>query len=200
MILIALTGGIASGKSAVATRLDELGAVHVDADSLARAAVAPGTPGLAEIASVFGPSVIGADGSLDRAALGGIVFSNPDRLAELNAITHPEVRRLARARFDEAERRDPEAVVVYDVPLLVEARRLDDEHFDLVIVTEASESTRIDRMVRIRGMTEAEARRRILAQASDSERRAVADVVIDTEGDLERTIEQVDAVWARLRG
>lgn len=198
MLLLALTGGIASGKSVVASRLAELGAVHVDADRLAREVVEPGTPGLAAIAREFGVGMIAADGSLDRAALGAVVFSDPARLARLNAITHPEVRRLARRRFEAAAAADPDAVVVYDVPLFIEAGRAAEEAFDLVVVTDAPASVRLDRMVRLRGMTLEDAEQRLAAQASDAERLAVADAVIDTGGSLERTRDQVDILWRRI--
>jgi dephospho-CoA kinase len=196
MYLIGLTGGIASGKTAVAGRLSELGAVVVDADVLAREVVEPGTPGLAAIAEEFGPSVISADGSLDRAALGAIVFSQPDRLARLNAITHPAVWRRARELFSAAEAADPHAVVVYDVPLLVEASGSRPITFDLVVVVQADAETRARRLVELRGMDQAEAARRIGSQATDADRLAIADVVIDSNGTLDDTMRQVDALWA----
>jgi dephospho-CoA kinase len=194
--LIALTGGIASGKSTVARRLAEHGAVHIDADQLAREAVEPGTPGLAAIRGRFGEAVLTPDGALDRAALGGIVFGDPEALAELNAIVHPAVRELLERRVAEAEAADPDAVVVYDVPLLVEAGL----HltWDLVIVTEAPAELRVRRMIELRGMTRDDAERRIANQAHDAERRAIADAIIDTGGTERRTIEQVDELWARL--
>lgn len=198
MKLVALSGGIASGKSTIARRLSELGAVHIDADALAREAVAPGSPGLQAIRERFGDSVIAADGSLNRPALGQLVFSDPDRLAALNGIVHPEVRRLAQERLDEIERADPRAVVIYDVPLLVEAGV--DLPWDLVVIAEAPAEVRRQRMVELRGMSPEEAERRIANQASDEERRAVADVVVDTGGSIERTLEQADALWERLAG
>lgn len=198
MKLVALSGGIASGKSTIARRLSELGAVHIDADALAREAVAPGSPGLQAIRARFGDSVIAADGSLDRPALGQLVFSDPDRLEALNGIVHPEVRRLAQERLDEIERADPRAVVIYDVPLLVEAGV--DLPWDLVVIAEAPAEVRRQRMVELRGMSPEEAERRIANQASDEARRAVADVVVDTGGSLERTLEQADALWERLAG
>lgn len=197
MKLVALSGGIASGKSTIARRLSELGAVHIDADALAREAVAPGSQGLRAIRARFGDGVIAADGSLDRPALGQLVFSDADRLAALNGIVHPEVRRLAQERLDEIERADPRAVVIYDVPLLVEAGV--DLPWDLVVIAEAPAEVRRQRMVELRGMSPEEAERRIANQASDDERRAVADVVVDTGGSLERTLEQTDALWERLR-
>ena len=198
MYLIGLTGGIASGKTVVATRFAELGAVVVDADVLAREVVEPGTDGLAAIAETFGPGVIAADGSLDRPALGAIVFSDPEARLKLNAITHPAVWRRARELFDQAEARDPEAVVVYDVPLLAEAAADRPIRFDRVVVVHAGAETRVARMVDLRGMSEADARGRLGAQAGDAERLALADDVIDSDGTVQHTLEQVDALWDRL--
>lgn len=195
---LALTGGIAAGKSTIARRLVELGAVVVDADALAREVVEPGSEGLARIAEVFGAQVIGADGALDRAALGAIVFADPVRRRELEGITHPAVRRLAAERMAAAEAADPDAVVVYDVPLLAESGP--DHGFELVVVAHAPAATRIERMVGLRGMDRAEAERRVASQASDDERLAIADVVIDTGGTLDATLEQVDRLWERVRG
>ena len=195
MYLIGLTGGIASGKSVVGTRLAEHGAVHVDADLLAREVVEPGTPGLAAIAAEFGPEVIAADGTLDRPALGAIIFSDREKRAALNAITHPAVWRRAKEIFDAADAADPRAVVVYDVPLLVEASGDRPMHFDLVVVVHAGMGTRLKRMVELRGMTEAEAKHRLNSQASDAERLVIADVVIDSDGTLEHTLAQADELW-----
>lgn len=198
MYLIAVTGGIASGKSAVSRSLASRGAVQVDADAVAREVVEPGTDALAQIAEDFGPAVIAADGTLDRPALGAIVFSDPERRAHLNAITHPAVWWRVRELFDEAEARDPNAVVVYDVPLLVEASVDRPLRFDLVVVVDADAATRVQRLVDLRGMTREEAARRIAAQASDAERLAIADVVIDANGTLASTEEQVDRLWERV--
>jgi len=195
MYLIALTGGIASGKSVVAERLASHGAVVVDADVLARKVVEPGTPGLARIAEEFGPSVIAADGTLDRPALGAIVFTDPEKRATLNAITHPEVGRLGNELFEAAAAADPFAVGVYDVPLLVEAVHERPRKYDLVVVVHADSETRLKRMVELRGMTREEAIHRLNSQASDTERLAIADVVIDSNGTLERTLEQADELW-----
>lgn len=196
MYLIGLTGGIASGKSVVARRLAEHGAVHVDADALAREVVEPGTPGLAAIAAQFGAEVIAADGCLDRAALGAIVFREPEKRLALNAITHPAVWALARERFEAAEAVDPRAVVVYDVPLLAEAAADRPMRFDLVVVVHADRQTRLNRMVELRGMTREEATHRLNSQASDTERLAIADVVIDSNGTLDETLTQADELWA----
>lgn len=196
--LIGLTGGIASGKTTVARRLVEHGAVHIDADDLARAAVEPGTPALARIRDAFGADVVNADGRLNRAALGSLVFADPAALARLNAIVHPAVRALSNTLIHEAGAADPDAIVVYDVPLLVEAAV--NHTFDLIVVTHADEETRVRRMVDLRGMSAADAAQRIGSQASDADRLAVADVVIDTDGTLEHTLTQVDALHERVRG
>lgn len=199
MTVIALTGGIASGKSTIGRRLAELGAVRIDADQLAREAVAPGSPGLARVAERFGPGVIGASGELDRAALGAIVFGDAAALAELNAIVHPEVRRIAAEQIAAAEAADPDAVVVYEIPLLVETGAAHDSGWDLVLVADAPAEQRISRLIELRGMDDAAARARISHQAGDAERLAVADRVIDTSRSEAETIAQVDALWAELR-
>ena len=199
MYLIGLTGGIASGKTVVARRLEELGATRVDADQLARDVVAVGTPGLAAITERFGVDVIAADGTLDRAALGAVIFRDPDARLALNAITHPAIRELSSRLFAETSDRDPNAVVVYDVPLLAEALRDPGYHrFDLVVVVDASTEIRVRRLVQLRGLTREEALHRLNSQATDTERLAIADVVIDSNGTLEETIEQADALWAGL--
>lgn len=199
MYLIGLTGGIASGKSVVAARLAELGAVLVDADVLAREVVEPGTPALAAIAENFGAGVIAPDGSLDRAALGAIIFSDPEKRLALNAITHPAVWRRAKELFAATAEAHPKAVIVYDVPLLVEAAGERPIRFDLVVVVNASTSTRLRRLVELRGLTEGEAKHRLNSQATDAERLAIADVVIDSDGTLEQTLKQADELWARLQ-
>lgn len=197
MPLIALTGGIASGKSTIAARLAEHGAVVVDADRIVRDVQSVGSPVLDEIAEAFGASIIAADGALDRAALGARVFGDADALARLNAIVHPAVRAESQRRFDAAFAADPSAVVVYDVPLLVEARV--DDPWDLIVVAHAPVEVRLRRLVELRGMTTDAAQARIDAQVSDEQRLAIADVVIDTGTTIERTREQTDAVWERLR-
>ncbi|WP_460794992.1 dephospho-CoA kinase [Microbacterium sp. GXF0217] len=198
MPLIALTGGIASGKSTIARGLAEHGAVVVDADQIVRDVQAVGSPVLTEIAAEFGDTVITQDGSLERAALGDIVFGDADALARLNAIVHPAVRAESQRRFDEAFAADPEAVVVYDVPLLVEARV--DDPWDLIVVAHAPAEVRLSRLLELRGMSADAARARIDAQVPDEQRLAIADVIIDTAGSRAQTSEQVDALWQRLRG
>nr|WP_197979071.1 MULTISPECIES: dephospho-CoA kinase [unclassified Microbacterium] len=191
-----MTGGIASGKSTISGFLAAKGAVVVDADAIVREVQAPGTPVLDGIAAEFGPEVLRADGSLDRAALGARVFGHPDRLAALNALVHPAVRAESVRRFRAALDADPEAVVVYDVPLLAEARAGDE--WDLVVVAHAPAAVRVRRLVETRGMSEDDARARIASQVSDDERLALADVVIDTAADLDATRHQVDELWARV--
>lgn len=196
MPLIALTGGIASGKSTIARRLAEHGAVIVDADQIVREVQAPGSPVLERIAETFGPEILTADGALDRAALGARVFGDTDLLARLNAIVHPAVRAESQRRFDVALGDDASAVVVYDVPLLVEARV--DDPWDLIVVAHAPAEERRRRLVEIRGMAEQQAQERIAAQVSDEQRLAVADVVIDTSADIDETHAQTDSLWERI--
>ncbi|MBC9926795.1 MULTISPECIES: dephospho-CoA kinase [unclassified Leucobacter] len=198
MQLIGLTGGIASGKSTIARRLAEHGAVHLDADQLARDVVAPGTPALAQIARRFGQGIITGDGELDRAALGALVFSDGSALEDLESIVHPAVQELTRRLIREAGERDPDAVVVYDVPLLVEAGV--DHPWDLIVVADAPAEMRVERLMAHRGMSGADARARVRNQASDEERRAIADVIIDTSRSEEETLAAADALWERLTG
>jgi dephospho-CoA kinase len=190
VLRIGLTGGIGSGKSTVSALLAARGAVIVDSDRIAREVVASGTAGLARIVETFGEHVLGADGSLDRAALAAVVFADSDARRQLDGIVHP----LVRARAVElAAAAPPGAVVVNDVPLLVETGQA--SSYDLVVVVEADPATRVARLVQ-RGLTAEDARARMAAQASDEERRAVADVVLDNSGTPERLAEQVDRFWA----
>jgi dephospho-CoA kinase len=193
MIKVGLTGGIGSGKSEVARLLAAHGAVVVDADDLAREAVAPGTEGLARVVAEFGPDIQAADGSLDRSKLAGLVFADADRLAALNAIVHPYVGRASAAIMAAAP---ADAVVVYDIPLLVENNL--QEQYDVVVVVDAAPETQVARLTGERGMSEREARSRMAAQAGRAQRTAVADVVIDNDGDRAALRSQVDALWARL--
>jgi dephospho-CoA kinase len=199
--LIALTGGIASGKTTVAERLAERGAVHIDADQIARQVVEPGTPTLARVVDEFGDDVLHEDGSLNRQALGARVFSDRQALKRLNSIVHPAIWEVTRSLIRQAQADDTDAIVVYNVPLMVEAEgdRALGKQFDLVVVAHADEATRIQRMTELRGMSEADAASRVRSQASEPERLAIADVVIDTNGSLEHTLEQADALYDRLR-
>jgi dephospho-CoA kinase len=190
VLRIGLTGGIGSGKSTVAGLLAGRGALVVDADRIAREVVEPGTGGLAAVVDAFGPGVLTADGALDRAALASIVFGDPEARARLDAIVHP----LVRARAEEVvAQAPPDAVVVQDVPLLVETGQAG--RYDLVLVVEADLGTRVARLA-LRGLAEEDARARIAAQATDEQRRAVADVVLDNSGDHEALAAQVERFWA----
>lgn len=196
MPVVAVTGGIAAGKSVVCSTLAQLGAHVIDADSLARAAVVPGAPALEKIVETFGSEVTNTDGSLDRAALGARIFDDAHARAQLNAIVHPEVRRLYEKEVAEVLSRDPNRIIVYDIPLLAEARST--EEFDLVVVVDAPAEVRMERLQRLRGLSSEEAQSRIGAQASDEERRALADVIIDASGTEEGTIRQADRLYTVL--
>lgn len=193
---IGLTGGIAAGKSVAARRFAEHGAVVIDADELARAAVAPGSAGLDAVAEAFGAGVLAADGSLDRPALAAVVFADAAARARLDAIVHPVVRRLAAEREAVAATLDAGAVVVHDIPLLVETGQADDFH--VVVVVDAPALLRVERLVRLRGMTREDAEARVAAQADDAARLAAADVVLDGSGSEDVLRAQVDVLWLRL--
>ncbi|WP_110238631.1 dephospho-CoA kinase [Nocardioides gilvus] len=193
-IRVGLTGGVASGKSTVSARLAELGAVVVDADLLARAVVGPGTPGLAAVVEEFGEGVLTPEGLLDRPALGSLVFADESRRKALEAILHP----LIRAAGAELEAAAPEgAVVVHDIPLLAETGQAG--AFDAVVVVDVPVEVQIQRMVEQRGMSLADARARVAAQASREERLAIADFVIDNTGDLGALEARVDEIHEALR-
>ncbi|MFD8285441.1 dephospho-CoA kinase [Streptomyces solisilvae] len=193
MLNLGLTGGIGAGKSEVSRILTSLGAVLIDSDRIAREVVEPGTPGLAAVVAEFGPEVLTGEGRLDRPRLGAIVFNDPERLSALNAIVHPLVRDRS-AELQSAA--GPDAVVVHDVPLLAENNLA--PLYDLVMVVDATPETQLDRLVRLRGMAEDEARARMAAQATRAERLAIADVVIDNNGPIEALEPQVGKVWADL--
>ncbi|GHG40857.1 dephospho-CoA kinase [Sinomonas cellulolyticus] len=193
VLRVGLTGGIASGKSEVSRRLAERGAVIVDADVLAREAVAPGSPGLAEVVEAFGPGVLTHDGGLDRAALGAIVFADRTQRERLNGIIHPRVRARAAQLVADAVAADPHAVVVQDIPLLVETGQA--AAFDTVVVVDAPDDVRIARLRARNGMSDEEARSRIAAQATREERLAAAHHVVDNDGSLEALRAQVDRLW-----
>jgi dephospho-CoA kinase len=192
VLRIGLTGGIGAGKSAVAGRLREQGAVLIDSDLLAREVVAAGGAGLAAVVEVFGPGVLLPGGELDRAKLGGIVFGDPEARAALNAIVHP----LVGARTAELVAAAPDgAIVVHDVPLLVENHLAPNYH--LVVVVDAPEAVRLERLARTRGMSEADARARIGAQAGPEQRAAAADALIRNDRDLPALHADVDRLWRR---
>lgn len=193
MLTVGLTGGIGSGKSEVARLLASYGAVVIDADALAREVVAPGTPGLARVVEEFGADVLTAGGALDRERMGRLVFADPDARQRLEAIVHPLVAERAAALMAAAP---ADAVVVYDVPLLVENDLA--SRYDVVVVVDAPDDVRVERLVRLRGMSEADARARLASQASREARLAVADVVVDNASSLPALQRRVREVWDAL--
>jgi dephospho-CoA kinase len=196
MLNVGLTGNIASGKSTVAARFAALGAAVLDADTYAREAVAPGTAALRAIAARFGSSMLRADGTLDRQALGRVVFADATARRDLEAIVHPEVARRRAAAADAARARG-EAIAVADVPLLFEAG-LGGE-FDAIVLVDAPEAARLERLVRTRGIAEADARAMMAAQDDARSRRDRADFVIDNVGSLDALERRVDDVWRELQ-
>jgi len=190
-VLIGLTGGIGSGKSTVAKRLVELGATEIDADLLAREVVAPGTEGLEAVAGRFGEDLVNADGSLDRALLAQRAFSSEENRKALEAILHPMIQRLSRERISQAT-----GLVVYTIPLLVETDST--LPFDKIVTVSAPVEVRVERLVQSRGMTETEAKARIAAQASDAQREAIADFVINADCTMEELFAQVDRIHAEV--
>jgi dephospho-CoA kinase len=196
MLRVGLTGGIGSGKSSVAGRLAKLGAVVLDGDTAARAIVEPGTRGLARIAETFGPGVLRADGSLDRAKLAGIVFSDEVAREKLNDITHPLIHEHMGAAEDAAVAAGgPDTIVVHDVPLLAEGQH--SAEFELVIVVDVPPGVQVSRLAG-RGLPEDQARARMAAQATRDERLAIADIVIDNSGTPQDLDRRVAEVWASL--
>jgi dephospho-CoA kinase len=193
---VGLTGGIASGKSTVSRMLADLGAVIIDSDLIAREVVEPGTDGLEEVVAAFGPEVLTADGGLDRPKVGAIVFADPEKRKVLEAIIHPRVF-LRAIEIDEAA--GEHAVIVNDIPLLAETNQAD--RFDAVVVVDVPTELQVERMVRDRGMTAADAEARISAQATREQRLAIATYVIENTGtlvDLEKRVSEVyDALTAR---
>ncbi|MDW8807785.1 dephospho-CoA kinase [Streptomyces scabiei] len=193
MLKVGLTGGIGAGKSEVSRLLVECGAVLIDADRIAREVVAPGTPGLAAVVETFGEDVLAPDGGLDRPRLGSLVFADPAKLAALNAIVHPLVGVRSR-ELEESAAED--SVVVHDVPLLAENGLA--PLYDLVVVVDVAPETQLDRLLRLRGMTEEDARARMAAQATREKRLEIADVVIDNDVPLDELRLRVREVWADL--
>ena len=192
MYLVGLTGGIASGKSTVASAWVELGGIEIDADQLAREVVEPGTPGLAAVKAAFGDSVI-SNGALDRSALGQLVFANTDKRKQLEAIVHPLVRELAAKKISELPN---DSIVIYNVPLLVEAAV--DLAFDKVVTVEAPSEKQIERLVSIRKMNREEAERRVAAQASPAQRANAADVILNSNQDLHLLLKDARRLWQQI--
>lgn len=190
-MLIALTGGIGSGKSTVAGRWVELGATEVDADLLAREVVEPGSEGLAAVVEQFGKDVLNSDGSLNRTRLAELAFASEKQRKALEAILHPRIQKLALERTNSIE-----GVVVYTIPLFVETNS--PLIFDHVVAISCDEEVRVRRLVQNRGMTESEARTRIASQATDLQREAVADLVIDSNCSLDELLLRADEAYARL--
>jgi len=193
MLRVGLTGGIGAGKGEVARRLAGYGALVIDADQVAREVVAPGTPGLDEVVAAFGPGVLRPDGSLDRALLGEIVFSDPALRGKLNAIVHPRVGERMREIEETAGEQD---VVVHEIPLLAENGLAG--AFDVVVVVDAPPAVQVERLVSIRGLTESHALARMSAQATREERLAVATMVVDNSGSLDDLDDRVARLWAEL--
>ncbi len=192
---VGLTGGIASGKSTVSSILRELGAVVIDADQIAREVVAKGTPGLAAVVAAFGPQMLTPEGELDRPRMGALVFADEAKRRTLEGIVHP----LVFERYAELEAAAPaDAIVVHDIPLLVESGRA--AEFDAVIVVDAPEELQLERMVRDRGWTEEDGRARIAAQATREQRRAVATYLIENTGTREDLRQRVTEVFDALAG
>ncbi|RJO69247.1 dephospho-CoA kinase [Nocardia panacis] len=190
MLRIGLTGGMGAGKSTVARVLAELGAVVIDSDVLAREVVAPGTPGLAALVEAFGADILAPDGALDRPALAAVAFSSDSARARLNSITHPLVGARTAELIASAA---PDAIVVQDIPLLVENGLA--PLMNLVVVVDVDAETRIRRLVEFRGIAESDARARISTQATDEQRRAVADVLLDNSGPAESIEKSVRELW-----
>ena len=190
MYLIGLTGGIAAGKSTVAKRWAEHGALEIDADQVARDVVEPGTVGLGRVVEAFGSDVLTADGELDRKQLAMQIFSDAGKRELLNSILHPLIKERTRQLLGEVP---AESIVVYNVPLLVEAAV--DHPFDLVVTVEAPEEEQLRRLVETRGLTESEARSRIAAQAKPIERAARADRILNSNQDINLLLRDTDALW-----
>lgn len=191
-----MTGGIAAGKSTVCERLRELGAHVESADELVRFVQRTGSPVLDAIRERFGIGVIDENGELDRAALGRLIFEDSDARRDLEAIVHPAIGDELKRRIAEIYAEDPNAIIVYDIPLLVETNRMDE--FDSIIVLACDPDIRRQRLINVRGMSAEEADARIAAQASEVDRLQVADWIIDTGESVSDTLDQVDEVWADL--
>jgi dephospho-CoA kinase len=198
VLRVGLTGGIGSGKSEVSRRLAQRGAFLIDADVTAREVVEPGTPGLGQIVAVFGPGVLLPDGRLNRPQLGQLVFADDNLLAKLNAIVHPLVaERTQQLEQHAAAAVGPAGIVVHDVPLLTENQL--QRNYDTVIVVDAPDEIRLQRLTEDRGMNPEHARERMAAQAGRDQRLAIADIVVDNSGTLDELDDQVAGVWPILR-
>jgi dephospho-CoA kinase len=193
MFLIGLTGGIAAGKSTVAKRWVEHGAIEIDADSLARDVVQPGSEGLKKVVQVFGGSVIDDSGELNRKALGKLIFESDEQRLLLNSILHPLIKQLS---AEHLKKFDDDAIVIYNVPLLVEAEV--DHDFNIVVTVEAPEDVQIKRLVETRGLSELEAKRRIAAQAKPIERAARADRILNSNQDINLLLRDADNLWREI--
>ncbi len=194
MYLVGLTGGIAAGKSTVAKRLVELGAIEIDADVLAKEAVAAGSDGLQAIVEHWGPSILTADGELDRAEMAKIIFKDPKQRQLLEEIVHPAVAARSREMILSAGN---DSIVIYNVPLLVEAGV--SLPFDIVVTVEAPKSAQIDRMIKQRGMTQEEAEARIAAQASPAQRAQRSEIILNSNQSLGRLLDDTDSLWRKLQ-
>ena len=187
-MLIALTGGIGSGKTTVASRWAELGATEIDADILAREVVEPGSEGLSAVTARFGDQVLNPDGSLDRAALAAVAFSTEETRKDLEALLHPRIQELAAERV-----KGLEGTIVYIIPLLAETNSK--LNFDRIVTVSCDEAVRLDRLITLRGMSKEEALSRIAAQASDAEREAKADTIIDSNCPMDELLARADEVF-----
>lgn len=194
MLKVGLTGGIGSGKSTAASRLQELGATIIDADQVAREIVEPGQPALVELAEAFG-GILNDDGSLNRGELARQAFASPEATEKLNSITHPRIRERTQELFADAEESGAD-VVVYDMPLLIENGEY--KQMDHVLVVDAPDDVRVERLVNQRGLDEGDARRRIAAQIDRETRLQAADTVLDNGGGREELIAQVDRFWETI--
>jgi dephospho-CoA kinase len=193
MFLIGLTGGIAAGKSTVAKRWVENGATEIDADSLARDVVQPGSDGLRQVVQSFGESIIDDSGELNRKALAKLIFESDEKRLLLNSILHPLIRQLA---AEQLKKFDDDAIVIYNVPLLVEAEV--DHDFNLVVTVEAPEDEQIKRLVQTRGLSEHEAKRRIAAQAKPIERATRANRILNSNQDINLLLRDADNLWREI--
>lgn len=197
MLLVGLTGGIGSGKSTVASGLAGRGAVVVDADAISREIMEPGGAAYGPVVERFGPSIVGADGRIDRPAVAALVFHDPDALSALNSITHPVIGQVMAERMAEAAARAE--IVILDIPLLNIATK-DRFTFGAIVVVDTPEDVAVQRLVGQRGFAEEDARARISAQISREERRSLADLVLDNSGSREQLESEIDRAWEWLQG